>query len=92
MKTEEIIEQIKALREKNIKKGYDLNHNKKYDKTELLFASVALIGAAYSQLRGLGIESDASQFWPFGDFKPNVDPKKNLLDACQFIISEIERM
>lgn len=92
MNTDEIIDKIRELRHENIKKGFDPDHNSKYNKTELLMAAVALIGVSYSQILSLGKESEAQEFWPFGILEPSKDPKENLIDACQFIVSEIEKL
>lgn len=87
MKVEEALEEIKKIRKREKDKNFA-----KFKNNELLFGALALIGAAYSQIRNQGIEMDAQEFWPFGEFRPNLDPKKNLIEACNMILSEIERI
>jgi hypothetical protein len=90
MNIEEIINEINNLRLSKVERGEV--DNSKYVKCELLLAAVALIGVSYSQTLGLGIEKEAKDFWPFGNFNPSPDVNKNLIEACHFIISQIERV
>lgn len=92
MTTEEILNLIKNSREDKIAKGYNVEHNSNLKKNELLFAALSLIGVAYSQINNENRESEAKEFWPFSNFNPSQDPKENLIEACQFIISEIEKL
>lgn len=59
---------------------------------DTIYAAIALIGAAYSQVNDLEMEREASDFWPFGNFNPDVDAKKNLITACAFLFSQIKKM
>jgi hypothetical protein len=68
MTKDEILEKLKKIKSKNTEK-LESSQN------EFLFAALALLGAAYSQMRNQGIEMEAAEFWPFGEFKPNSDPK-----------------
>lgn len=59
---------------------------------DVIYASIALIGAAYSQINNLEMEREASDFWPFDNFNPDADAKKNLIGACAFLFSQIKKM
>lgn len=80
--TNEVIES-----EKKVKELYPNAVSK-----DIIYASIALIGAAYSQINNLEMEREASDFWPFGSFNPSKDAKENLIQACALLISEIERL
>jgi hypothetical protein len=86
MSKDEIIEKIKESTQ-NLSDTQLDNSGSKF-----IFAAIALIGVSYSLINNLGIEKDAQEFWPFGKFRPSIDPKENLIDACSLLISEIERL
>lgn len=59
---------------------------------DIIYASIALIGASYSQINNLEMEREAADFWPFENFAPDEDAKKNLINACAFLLFQIKKM
>lgn len=93
MNLDKILEQIKAVAEQEIGYGNTTESNVRLTNGELLWGSLALLGYGYSQVRGTQEEdSDPSDFWPFGEFKPSDTARENLIRACQMIIFEIDRL
>lgn len=89
---EEIIESIKAERQKQIDKGYNTKHDSKYLNGELSLAALTLVGFAHGQTSGNSTFKEAKEIWPFKNFSPSESAQENLEQACSLIIAEIQRL
>jgi hypothetical protein len=91
MSIDKAIEELQNVIKSKKDQGYSVDHYKQYNNCELLYAALALMGTAYSQLKGLNTEQEANEMWPFGVFEPSENPNDNLIKACYFILSEVEK-
>ena len=90
---EEIIESIKAERQKQIDKGYNVEHDSKYQNGELSLAALVLAGYANGQnTKKEETLKVAKEMWPFGDFVPDDSDINNIVKACALMIAEIQRI
>jgi hypothetical protein len=90
---EEIIESIKVERQNQIDKGYNPEHDSKYQNGELLLAALVLAGYANGQnTKKEETLKIAKEMWPFGEFIPNDSDITNMIKACSLIIAEIQRI
>lgn len=89
---EEIIESIKAKRQKQIGKGYTVDYDQHHKNGQLPLAALTLVGFAHGQTSGNSTFKEAKEIWPFKDFSPSESAQENLEQACSLIIAEIQRL
>lgn len=94
-------EQIIAERARQIQmEGYDSAHDDHHDKGDLADAAAAYAKVASAQTRGATIDEFPADMlicegeWPWAenDWKPSVNPVKNLVKAGALIAAEIDRL
>jgi hypothetical protein len=89
---QEILDSIKAQREKQIEKGYTVDHDLQYKNGQLPLAALTLVGFAHGQTSGDNNFKEAKELWPFKNFSPSESVQDNLVQACSLIIAEIQRL
>jgi hypothetical protein len=89
---QEILDSIKNQREKQIEKGYTVDHDLQYKNGQLPLAALTLVGFAHGQTSGNSTLKEAKEIWPFKDFSPSESAQENLVQACSLIIAEIQRL
>lgn len=90
---EQIIESIKAERQKQIDKGYNAEHDSKYQNGELSLAALVLAGYANGQnTKKEETLKVAKEMWPFGEFVPDDSDINNIIKACSLMVAEIQRI
>lgn len=88
-----VLAEIAAERERQIEqKGWSLEHDDEHKLGELGCAAIPFIQANIPELLGL-TDEELQVFWPFtSPFKPDRNPRRNLVKAAALLVAELERI
>ncbi len=92
-----VLKDVRRVREYQVKKGYDADHDDQYTRAELTDAAMAFVIAG--DLITLENEAKEHQYapqllWPWKDttFKPAEAARDNYIAAIALLVAEVERI